>query len=512
MTRAQVPAADAAAGGRKNPRPATPWPEPAQRVQPGRTEPVARGWVEFLGGPMGRFAAIGRSRFWTPLRSILAVAWTFLFLGALSKANCADGAADENGVLRLNWSGSRQYTSFCYNDIVPLYGGRGLDHPGFVYDYSWVEGGVTRYMEYPVLAGMFQNLMALIARHTYFLADRVLPDVGWYFYVTALTMSVLWVATARMVAELTGNRVWDTLLVVGSPLLIMHAFTNWDIPSVFFLVVALLAARNRKFWLAGVMIGLGTAFKLWPLFALGAYLTLAIRKREWGPFLKMAGAAAVSWIVVNAPVYLRDPDAWGEFNRLNTERSWEWTTIYAVTARITGWTGFDAPGQTPTTLNTVSLLLFLGGCLFTLVLGLRAPRTPRIAEILFLTVGFFLLFNKVWSPQYSLWLVIPAVLALPNWRLLLTWMTVDMMVWPVIMWYLLGVENKGVPGEFLNVVIIARDALIVAMMVLVVQQILGRRRDKVADAHFGHDPLASTPDEWREPLADAPAGGAGGKQ
>lgn len=462
------------------------------RVQPGRTEPIAADWVEFLGGPMGRFSSIGRARFWTPLRALFAVAWAFLFLGALSKANCARGAADESGVLRLNWAGNRQYTSFCYNDIVPLYGGRGLDAPGFVYDYSWVEGGITRYMEYPVLAGMFQNLMAIISRATYPVARNVLPDVGWYFYVTAAFMSVLWVLTARMVAELTGNRVWDTLLVVGSPLLIMHAFTNWDIPSIFFLVAALLTARNRRFYLAGALIGMGTAFKLWPLFALGAYLTVAVRRRKWAPFLKMAAAAAMSWAAVNFPVYLRNPDAWGEFNRLNTERGWEWTTIYAVVSRATGWPGFDGQG-TPVILNAVTLALFAGGCLFALVLGVRAPREPRIAEILFLVVAFFLLFNKVWSPQYSLWLVVPAVLALPRWRLLLAWMTVDMMVWPILMWHMLGADNKGLPGEFLNLVVLTRDGLIVAMVVLVVRQMLGKIPDKVAAAHNGRDPLLDAP-------------------
>ncbi|MEX3505502.1 glycosyltransferase family 87 protein [Corynebacterium sp. LK2510] len=471
------------------------WPDPAERVSPALTEPAAAGWIEFLGGRMGRFAAIGRARFFTPLRTILAVAWAFMFLGALAKSNCAQGVADESGVLQLNWDGNRQYTSFCYNDIVPLYGGRGLDQPGFVYDFSWVEGDLTRYMEYPVLAGLFQGAMGFVARNTYFLADNVLPEVGWYFYLTALVMACLWVATARMVAELAGNRVWDTLLVVGSPLLIMHAFTNWDIPSIFFLVAALLAARNRKFWLAGALIGLGTAFKLWPLFVLGAYLTLAIRKREWAPFAAMTGSAVLTWIAVNLPVYLRNPEAWGEFNRLNTERSWEWTTIYAVISRATGWSGFDGPG-TPTILNTVTLVLFLGGCLFVLILGLKAPQMPRVAELAFLIVAFFLLFNKVWSPQYSLWLVIPAVLALPHWRLLLTWMTVDMMVWPILMWYMLGTENKGLPGEALNLVVLGRDALIVVMMVLVVQQMLGRRRDKVRDAHHGMDPLASRPEEW----------------
>lgn len=470
-----------------------------QRVQPARTEPIARGWINFLGGPMGRFAQIGRARFWTPLRAIFALAYVFIAFGALSKSNCALGKADESGVMQVNWDGNRQYTSFCYNDILPLYGARGLDQPGFVYDYSWVEGDLTRYMEYPVLAGLFQQFCAFIARNTYFFVSRILPEAGWYFYVTVLVLSAIWIVTARMVAELAGNRIWDTLLVVGSPLLIMHLFTNWDVPSIFFLVAALLAVRNKKYWLAGLLIGAGTAFKLWPLFVLGAYLVLAIRKRNFGPFLKMVAATVVTWVVVNLPVYLRNPEAWNEFNRLNTERGWEWTTIYAVISRVFGWTGFDSGEGTPVILNAVTFVLFMAGCLTVLVLGLRAPRTPRVAELFVLIVGFFLLFNKVWSPQYSIWLIVPAVLALPYWRLLLTWMTVDMMVWPVLMWHMMGVDEKGAPEELLDLVILCRDGLIIAIMVLVVQQMFGKREDKVAAAHNGHDPLLSTPEEWSQP-------------
>ncbi|OHF35766.1 glycosyltransferase family 87 protein [Corynebacterium sp. HMSC074A01] len=476
----------------------TTWPDPADRVQPSRTEPIARGWTEFLGGPMGKYAQIGRAKFWTPLRTIFAVAYVFLFMGALSKSNCALGKPDDNGVLQLNWDGNRQFTSFCYNDIVPLYGARGLDQPGFVYDYSWVEEGLTRYMEYPVLAGLFQGFTSFISRNTYFVAQRFLPEVGWYFYVTVFFLAIIWVATARMVAELAGNRVWDTLLVVGSPLLIMHAFTNWDIPSIFFAVAALLAARNGKFTLAGVMIGLGTAFKMWPIFALGAYLVVALRKRDLVPFLKMLAASIVSWVVVNLPIYLRNPEAWAEFRRLNTDRGWEWTTIYAVFSRVTGWGGFDSGEGAPVILNAVTLILFLAGCAAVLVMGLKAPRTPRIAELLTLIIGFFLLFNKVWSPQYSIWLIVPAVLALPYWRLLLSWMTVDMMVWPVLMWHMMGEDNLGAPGWLLDVTIITRDAFIITIMVLVVQQMFGKRRDKVAEAHNGHDPLLTTPEQWKE--------------
>lgn len=473
------------------------WADPAERVQPGKTEPMAAGVMRFLGGPMGAFAQIGRGRWWTPLRAIIAVAWTFLALGALSKSNCARGKLVD-GAMQLNWDGNRQYTSFCYNDIVPLYGGRGLNEPGFVYDYSWVEDGITRYMEYPVLGGLFQGAMGWIARTTYPLVDKLLPDSGWYFYVTALFMAVLWVATARMVAELAGNRIWDTILVVASPLLIMHAFTNWDIPSIAFAVGAMLAARNKRFGLAGFLIGAGAAFKMWPIFLLGAYLVVSLRRRDMVPWLKMTVGAALTWLAVNVPVMLHNYDAWHEFQRLNTERGWEWTTIYAVISRMTGWTGFDSGEGAPVILNAVTLVLFLAGCLFVLVAGLKAPQTPRVAELVVLIVGFFLLFNKVWSPQYSLWLVIPAVLALPYWRLLFTWMTVDMVVWPILMWHMMGTDNLGLPGSALNLIVLTRDAFIVAIMVLVVQQMYGRRRDKVRDAHFGCDPLMTRPTDWEE--------------
>ena len=69
----------------------TGWAHPADRVQPALTEPVAQGMVAALGGPMGRFAQIGRGRWWTPLRAIISVAWVFLALGVLAKSNCARG-------------------------------------------------------------------------------------------------------------------------------------------------------------------------------------------------------------------------------------------------------------------------------------------------------------------------------------------------------------------------------------------------------------------------------------
>ena len=95
----------------------------------------------------------------------------------------------------------------------------------------------------------------------------------------------------------------------------------------------------------------------------------------------------------------------------------------------------------------------------------RAPRPPRLASLAFLVVAAFLLVNKVWSPQYSLWLVPLAVLALPRWRLLLAWMTLDALVWVPRMFYYLGTgRQKGLPPDWFLGAVVVRDALVVVLM------------------------------------------------
>ncbi|QQU86346.1 glycosyltransferase family 87 protein [Corynebacterium propinquum] len=479
-------------------------------VAPAETEPAARKFVDFLGGPVDKHGRLAESRWFHPVQVIVSVAMLFLAGGFLTKAHCTRGSINpDTGAIDLDWSGNRAYVSACYNDIIPLFAGRGLDTGGFPYAYSWQEDDVTRYLEYPVLTGYFQGIMGWLARVSYPPVEAVskylvpVPMAGWYFILTVLVLSLFWVATVRMACALAGRRIWDIMLVAASPLVLVHAFTNWDILAIFFAVAGLLLfARGRTAW-AGVAIGLGTATKLWPLFLLGAIIVLALRLRRFRALIIVAITTAVTWLVVNLPVMLAYPEAWNEFNRLNSTRSWEWTTIYAVAARLTLFDGFDPDGaEVPQILNTVSLALFIASCVAIAILGLVVKRQPRMAELVFLIIAAFLLFNKVWSPQYSLWLVIPAVLAFPRWRLLLTWMAVDMLVWPVLMWHMHGADNNGLPAEFLDVVVLTRTGLIVVLVVCVVRQMLGKnlpgqqisgdrnQADPVYRAHNGYDPLA----------------------
>lgn len=483
------------------------------RVSPGDTEPVARDFINAIGGRLGRFARVGTQAFWTPLRVLITTSLVFLAVGFLGKANCIQGGRAADGSIELNWSGHRQYTSACYNDIVPLYGGRGLDSPGFPYAYSWQEGDLTRYMEYPVLGGIFQWIAAVVTRFLYPAVEAIpgnrIPEAGLYFMVTALGLAFFWVLVIRMMVELTGNRVWDTVLVAASPLVAVHAFTNWDTPAIAAAVAAMLAVKRGNPLLAGILIGLGTAVKLWPLYLLGAYLVLGVRSGRLRPFFAMAGAAAVTWLLVNLPVMISYPQAWNEFLRLNRDRGAEWTTVYQVLDRNLP-VAFNDPGL----LNALSLLLFASSCVAIAVLGLRVSRRPRVAELAFLIVAAFLLFNKVWSPQYSLWLVPLAVLALPHWRLLFPWMVVDALVWPILMWHMLGAENMGIPHQILDMVVVLRDGFIIAMIIVVIRQMLGRIPDPVQLAHGGRDPLGGVFGETaaEDPVTPAPRRGGVDKQ
>lgn len=466
----------------------------ADRVAPTWTEPIAQQICRPFGGRLGRHAQVGRQWFWTPLRVILLLAVLVLAASWLFKAPCL-ATYDTGDGPQLDWRDSKQYTAMCYSDIIPRYGLGDLAPDGvFPYKTSWVENEGTpqeqvRYMEYPVLTGLFQWVNAKTADGWSTLASagvlpRVLSSVL-YFNITAFWLSAAWLVTLWALTALCRRRMWDAALAAVAPLVFVHAFTNFDALATALSTVALLAWARRRPVLAGVLIGLGGAAKLYPLFFLGPLLVLCLRAGRLREGIQALVATVGSWLVVNLPIMVLFPAGWAEFLRLNSERPADPDSLYNAVSKFTGWAGFDgelAAGQTPTVLNAVSLALFLLACAGIAWLGLAAPYRPRLAQLCFLVVAAFLLTNKVWSPQYSLWLVPLAVLALPRWRLLLSWMIVDAFVWAPRMYYYLGTDNKGLPEQWFLGAVVVRDAVVVALCVVIVREILRPDEDKVRTA------------------------------
>jgi uncharacterized membrane protein len=453
-----------------------------QRVVPSWTDPVPARASRIIGGPLGQHAVIGRQWFWSPLRVVLLFATITLALGWLVKVPCAQTYRDSAGVLQVDWRDGRQYKAMCYSDTIPLYTAERLDHSGlagFPYATSWVEhrgepNAQRRYMEYPVLTGLYQWASAKLAQGWVWLARS-----GWlptsasaivYFHISALGLACAWLVTVWALVRLSPRRPWDGALAALSPLVVVHAFTNFDALATALATTGLLAWARRRPALAGVLLGLGAATKFYPVLLLGPILLVCLRagraghRRDW---LTAVAAAALSWAVVNLPIALLFPAGWAEFFRLNSQRKADPDTLYTAVSVFTGWPGFAEVR----TLNLVSASLFVLACLAISWIALAAPHPPRLGQLCFLVVAAFLLANKVWSPQYSLWLVPLAVLAIPRWKPVLAWMTVDALLWVPRMAYYLGPQHKGLPIEsFLGAVLI-RDAAVLFLVALVLRDI-----------------------------------------
>src|SRR5205085_1016810 len=99
----------------------------------------------------------------------------------------------------------------------------------------------------------------------------------------------------------------------------------------------------------------------------------------------------------------------------STERTTERSTFWAIGRTLAegSLTDADAPAWVPS--GTAVALLLIAALGVVVWLGLAAPVRPRLAQLAFLCVLAFLLTTKVWSPQYSLWLVPLLALARPRW-------------------------------------------------------------------------------------------------
>ncbi|MGH3635726.1 glycosyltransferase family 87 protein [Mycobacterium sp.] len=494
---------------------------------PSRTDVLGAALSAVVGGPVGRHALIGRARLLTPLRVMFLIALVFLALGWATKAPCLQSTGTGPGEARVaNWQNQRAYYQLCYSDTIPLYGAELLSQGKFPYKSSWVEEDASgspkvrydghpavRYMEYPVLTGVYQYVSMALAK-TYTALSKLVPlpivaEVVVFFDIVALGLALAWLATIWATAGLAGRRIWDAALVAASPLVIFQMFTNFDALATALAAGGLLAWARRRPVPAGVLIGLGVAAKLYPALLLGPLFVLGIRTGRLRELARTAVAAVVTWLLVNLPVMVEFPRGWSEFFRLNTRRGDDMDSIYNVVKSFTGWPGFDpklGTWQPPTVLNLVAAVLFVLSCGAIAYVALTAPQRPRVGQLAFLVVAAFLLTNKVWSPQFSLWLVPLAVLALPHRRVLLAWMTIDALVWVPRMYYLYGESNRGLPEQWFTAAVLVRDIAVVVLCALVVRQIYRPGEDLVRWGGRVDDPVGGVfdragdaPPEW---LAD----------
>ena len=392
---------------------------------PSLSDPLVAGLSRRLGGPVGRHA--GGGSWWGPARVALLVGTLVYLAGMVFRLPCRITVAGQS---------IDQYRNLCYSDIGLLYSGRGLLQGNVPY----LDSGDYPVLEYPVLTGWFLELerritLLLGAPSGTGLADQQAVEATLRFVdVNAVVLGALFLVTVWAQVRTVPGRPWDAMMVAASPCVAAAALINWDLLPVALTAGALLAwSRRRPGW-AGLLLGLGMAAKLYPALLLGPLLLLCLRSRRIGDFGRTLAAFALGWFVVNVPVLVLAPDAWLSFWAFNSDRSGDFGSVWYV---------LSLAGHPVADLNRVSGGLFALGCLGIALLILLAPRRPRLGSVAFLVVAAFLMTNKVYSPQYVLWLLPLLVLARPRWRDWLVFTAGELFYFVAIWWHLGGLLNPG---------------------------------------------------------------------
>ncbi len=430
----------------------------------------------------------GRSRLLDALAStsaLVAVSVTAMVLAFADKAPCRSGA----------WNYyAKQFQDACYTDIYPLYYNEQLSAGKVPYTGHPVE--------YPVLIGGAMEAAAWLVRNV---SEAIRGRE--FFDVTVAMLAVCFVAGVLATARAADpDARWQALLVALSPALILSAFVNWDLIAMALTALGIAAwAARRGVW-AGILLGLGVAAKFYPLVVFGPLLLLCLRTGQWREFAKTLAAAVAAWLAVNLPVMIAAPAGWARFYVFSKDRGADWGSIWYL------FEHFSVPvlgNYQLSALNQMSVFFLAVAFAAIAVLALAAPRRPRLPQLCFLMLAAFLMTNKVWSPQYVIWLVPLAVLARPRLWPYVLWQLAEVGYFFGIWGYLIFVYRsgggavtgyQGISTGWYFALLLARFLTVALLSAYVVRDILYPERD-VVRVHGSDDPaggvLDHAPDVYR---------------
>jgi uncharacterized membrane protein len=342
-----------------------------------------------------------------------------------------------------SWADGRQYTRLCYSDVAALYASddrdRGLDEGRFPY----VDGE----NEYPALTGVVMWLAAVPA-----------TSYASFFNWTAVLLLAAALLTSWALYRAAGNR---ALLFALAPTLLIYGFVNWDLVAVSLATVGTAAFLQGRDAPAGALLGAGAAAKVYPgLIALPMALD-RLRRGRGADAARLLAVTATVWAAVNLPFAALGFDRWSEFFRFNSARGADWDSVWFFLARHLGFV------WNTNVLNMVTVLAFASGAVVVWRAAERARPGFPAWTFAFPLIVVFLLTNKVYSPQYGLWLVPWFALTLPDLRLFAAFELADVAVFVTRFQYFARLDDvgPGLPFWSFEVAVLIRAAILIACVV-----------------------------------------------
>lgn len=384
-------------------------------------------------------AVVGSGR--NTLAVLLLATGVTCFLGWLFKGHCAfDG----------EWGNLEMYVTGCYSDAYPFWHLRGLADGQVPY--------LEARMEYPVLAGLLiwfdaivtHGLFGNLANGAQFVAVVSVVNAGLALIVTRLLWGM----------KIATRRIWAWAL---APPLVLYVGHNWDMLAVTLAVAALAAAQRGKLVQACAVAGLGTAAKLFPVLLLPLFALRRFFQLRLVDVALMASAAILAWLAVNLPVALAAFENWWEFYAFSSERSGTRASLWEL-AGYYGVLNTDI-----STRNMLSLLVFVAGAALIVEQGWKLNK-DRLWLLFTPVLLWFMLSNKVYSPQFDLWAWPFILITARRWQPIALFAAADIAAYFAEFWSFSG-EMGGWPAATMDWILVAALVRAGAMIWLIVDAV-----------------------------------------
>jgi uncharacterized membrane protein len=245
-------------------------------------------------------------------------------------------------------------------------------------------------IEYPVLTGIFMTVPAALTH-----------SIGGYLRLTSLGLWACGAGCTCVLWSISRRAAWYFALC---PLLIALSLINWDLFAILLMLLGWRAYTRDRYGAAGVWLALGIFAKLFPVFLFAFCLVELVRR--WrsrpaaGPDLKRFALSAIgASVVVNVPFMLLAFGNWRYFWTFNASRNDH--------SGLLCWLHILDNANIGTT-NAVLAAIVCAAAAAGAVAVWRGASVAHVAAVVFFV---FMLIEKVYSPQYTLWLVAFALIA-----------------------------------------------------------------------------------------------------
>ena len=302
-------------------------------------------------------------------------------------------------------------------------------------------------IEYPVVVGYASWVIAWFGR----------TGTG-FFVATGLTSAGLALVMTAMLLPRAGNRIWRWAL--GLPLA-LYAFHNWDLLAMVPAIAGLLAFDRDRDRTSGALLALGGFTKVFPALFLPPLAFVRWRAGDRRGACNLVGAFAVVAVVLNAPVALWRWHAWLFPASFQGARPPTWGSVWSwlfLSPGISSVVGTHAR-EFADVLSAVAVVAAV------VAISLIAVRRQLDAMAIGgAVVGAFLLCNKVYSPNYDLWLL-PFFVVLPvARRVFVGFIASTLGIFVLVFGFLHGAWSHGVVMSLLPGLVALRALTIVGVI------------------------------------------------